>query len=249
MSNRKKASAQGDWEVTTERYIAFFDIMGFKDRVARLPHEEIYEMMLSIHNTRKRVQSTKWGGLKTPINKNVRSTFFSDSIVIYSKDASNESCESFLLTVSTMTHDFLSLSIPHKGAIAFGKMSVDFENSIVFGQPLIDAYLLQEELSLYCVVVHSSAEQEMDSQEDIPPFVLTYPCPFKQGTSNHLVITPLFLGVPPNEKEQFRKQQFLMFYGVKNLRFNTSGHLRKYIDNTEQYLKKGRDMLMEAFKS
>ena len=36
------SKVNNDLSITTERYIVFLDIMGFKDRVARTKHEELY---------------------------------------------------------------------------------------------------------------------------------------------------------------------------------------------------------------
>jgi hypothetical protein len=33
-------------------------------------------------------------------------------------------------------------------------MTLDYEKSIFFGQPLVDAFLLQDELKFYGIVVH-----------------------------------------------------------------------------------------------
>ena len=45
---KTKTLSKADWEITTDRYVAFIDIMGFKDMVARSTHDEIYQMMKEI---------------------------------------------------------------------------------------------------------------------------------------------------------------------------------------------------------
>lgn len=56
--------------------------------------------------------------------------------------------------------DLFISKIPFRGSIAYGEMTVDLENSIFFGQPLIDAYLLGEQLQSYGIACHASAEKK-----------------------------------------------------------------------------------------
>ena len=39
------SKVNNDLSITTERYIVFLDIMGFKDRVARTKHEDLLSML------------------------------------------------------------------------------------------------------------------------------------------------------------------------------------------------------------
>ena len=57
------------WEVTTERYVAFIDIMGFKNMVERSTHEQIYKMMISIDEDIKHNTSIEWTGIQQNLVK------------------------------------------------------------------------------------------------------------------------------------------------------------------------------------
>jgi hypothetical protein len=235
MINKKNQISPKDkegWEITSNRFVAYIDIMGFKDMVARIPHNRIYQMMKKINEKKKLNVNVKWG--KNP-DKLIRTTTYSDSIIIYSKDKSYDSLDSVMCTVSGLTSDLFMESIPHKGAIAFGVMTLDEDNSIFFGQPLIDAYLLQEELYFYGVILHSTVEHIIGTSiydhylESNDLFFENYLCPFKIGSSNHLAVTPMDI---------FSKDEYpFLIKSIQNMRFNTSGHLRKYIDNTEEFIK------------
>ena len=72
-------------------------------------------------------------------------------------------------------------------------MTLDTKNSIFFGQPLIDSYLLQDELCFYGIIGHASAEEAIMSQENIPPFISNYTCPLKNANCVHLTIMPLHI--------------------------------------------------------
>jgi hypothetical protein len=41
------ASKRAPWVETRDRFVAFLDVMGFKDRVYRDSHESIYDALLS----------------------------------------------------------------------------------------------------------------------------------------------------------------------------------------------------------
>lgn len=232
------------WKVTAERYVGYIDIMGFKDMVMRSSHEEVYEMMKKMEKNKKRQAETDWLGKgdESKIKPDlIKTTNYSDSIIIYSKDSSYDSLYYFLCVVAGITSDLFLEKIPHKGAFAFGTMTLDTDNSIFFGQPLIDAYLLQEELAFYGVVSHGTADREIESHDiNRLVFLKSYPCPFKSATTTHLTIYPLY-SHPSSSKqkfeEQLKKKQSNLLESINKLRYRTSGFLRKYIDNTDAYLK------------
>lgn len=220
-----------EWNPTCERFVGFIDIMGFKDMVARKSHEEIYKMMLKIVDLKNFSTNVNWSKRDTQL---VRSSMYSDSIMIYSKDASYESADSFLCTMSSIINALIVETVPFKGSIAFGKMTLDEENSIFFGQPLIDAYLLQEELNFYGLIIHSTAETELiKMKQKADMWLYHYLCPLKKGFSKHYTVAPMFAGdEDPEDKEDYND----LVKGFYKYRLHTSGHLRTYIDNTEKYL-------------
>src|SRR5688572_864192 len=105
-----KTTEKVEWPITTERYVAFIDIMGFKDMVARSTHDEIYQMMMTINESKSLNESVHWGGKEN--FDLVRTTTYSDSIMVYSKDNSYASLRSFSCAVSGLTHDLFIEKIP-----------------------------------------------------------------------------------------------------------------------------------------
>jgi hypothetical protein len=213
------------WPITIDRYVAFIDIMGFKDMVLRMKHSDLYKIMLAI-DTAKTINDVQVKG----IPKLVKTTTYSDSIMLYSKDGSDEAFDYLVSAVSGMMSDLFIAGIPHKGAIAFGTMTLDEGRSIYFGQPLIDAYLLQEELHFYGVVIHGTVEKKVDL---FLPFIEKYDCPLKNGKSKHFTVYPMYVD-KESEKDYPRLRKKILL-SLDKMRHNTSGHLRRYIDNTEAY--------------
>ncbi len=223
-----ETSPKSDWLITTNRYVAYFDVMGFKEMVLRTPHDEVYEMM---KNIRKTIEEKRQEMFDLSKERIIEITTYSDSIIVYSKDET--SLGAFIYTISALTGDLLSEGIPHKGAAAFGKMTVDTEKSIFFGQPLIDAYLLQEELAFYGVVAHGTLEQEITATKGLVLALTTnYPCQFKRGNAKHVVICPIWVSGIPTVKECVDQ----VCESVKRMRYKASGSVRSYIDNTESYI-------------
>lgn len=231
-NSKKKADERIPWETSTNRYVGFVDIMGFKDMLTRLSHNEVYELMKKVSKSVSVVQSVFSVDYEseTDFDINVKMMLYSDSIMIYTKDEQKHSLENLIASISTLSDSLFSDGIPHKGAIAFGKMTLDFDNSIFFGQPLVDAYLLQEELKFYGIAIHGTAEKNQDIFDD--ESIIEYNCQFKNGSAKHLTIAP---GVSLSEDFEEKTVDNLI-EKVNKLRVNTSGSLRKYIDNTIDYL-------------
>lgn len=225
---KQSATSKGTWKTTTKRYVGFIDIMGFKDRVSRSTHEEIYNMMLRLNKSKKSIEKIKWAGRSGLI----RTTTYSDSIMFYTKNDSVDSLFSLIAMLSAFSYDLFEETIPFKGAVAHGLMTLDDTNSIFFGQPLIDAFLLQEEIYFYGIVLHSSVEEKIDSMKGVKKknYTVNYLCPFKKSNAKHKTIFPMYI----DYKDLNVLQDILT--NLHKLRYNTSGYLRKYIDNTEAYL-------------
>lgn len=245
-NKKKEIDKVTSWEISTKRYVGIVDIMGFKDMLSRLSHNEVYELMKKTSKSVSSVQSVFSVDYESDANFDINVTMmlYSDSIMIYSRDDHQHSLENLIASISTLSESLFSDGIPHKGAIAFGQMTLDFDNSIFFGQPLVDAYLLQEELKFYGIAVHGSVEKNEDVFDD--ESIIEYNCPFKTGSAKHLTIAP---GVSLSE-EFDEKTIVALIEKVSELRKDTSGSLRKYIDNTLDYLNfvkaKGQQILKDG---
>ncbi len=145
-----------DWKPTNSRFVAFLDLLGFKDMVAKNTHEGILEKFRSL-SAFAQVHKRDFQA------HNVFATIFSDSIIIFSKDDSNEAAGDFIFFVRHLICRAIELRLGIKGGLAFGELTVDPLNQLYFGQPLIDAYQLEEELQCYGAVLHSTAEERLAS--------------------------------------------------------------------------------------
>lgn len=225
MPGRKKEN----WNVTDKRFVCFLDIMGFKDMVMRNSHSEIYQMLEDLAKKRNTLDTTKVARYGQDLMKTVS---FSDTIVIFTKTDSQECLELLTFAVSWLFAKAIEKEIPMKGALSCGDMSININQQIFFGQPLIDAYLLQEDVSFYGIVLHDSAEKKLNEfGEDLLGYERYHDCliPLKSGKIKHFILDWV-VGLNFEEEKEVAKSISLQL--MRKHREKTSGAPRKYIDNT-----------------
>lgn len=157
-----------------------------------------------------------------------RPVMFSDSIMIVTSGDTFYDAQKITIVSSHLIKECFANGIPIKGAISCGIMTADFEKSIYFGQPLIDAYLLQEELLLYGVILDNKTEAVLEKHNIQENFArwLTYKTPLKSGLVNHMLLNWHFKRA---EHEGSLKQ-------LKNFYKSVCGRPRIYIDNTINFI-------------
>lgn len=224
-----------------KRFVVFLDIMGFKDRVARSTPETLYSELTDFNrditdiiNSSKKVSLR---GLQKQSGEsdvalisnservnNILLAQFSDSIVLFSSDNSRNS----LLTISKVAGQIMRSAInrdkpiPLKGALAEGNITCDMPKQLFFGQALIDAYLLEENVQYYGIVVHHTAEKSvMDLADDIYRNTLV---PLKSGKISHFEL--VWYSEPLDEVK----------LGLDRIRLSVSDSPRKYVDNTNSII-------------
>lgn len=220
---------------TAERFVAFFDLMGFKDLVYRNTHDDVCKIMDFVCNVvhqlklwekkhlRKRDDQVK-GGIEAGV---VLPVVFSDSVVFISRANSIEDAKKAIYVSSFFLSEVLNACVPVKGALAYGMFTADFKKSNFFGKPLIDSYFLAHETHFYGAVLHHTFEKYLSEQsEEIPSIILKRkPVAMKSGSVMHSYIDWTFhlKGTNTTADELLEK-----FYK------EISGGTRMYVDNTRK---------------
>ena len=231
----KMPKKKSGWNNTCNRFVAFLDIMGFKEMVFRNSPNKLYETLKSFRNAIYDIEksartSVKMASAGRIIEKTtVKVIIFSDSIILVSNDDSAESANDILFSVSAILFKAAQQCIPMKGAIAYGNQTAAFKHSLHFGQPLIDAYELHNELLLYGAVLHNTMEKRLIELGMIEKCkgadIFEYPVPMKSGEIKHYLVSwDWFDG----KKEAV--ETVLAFYN------KVSGNPRKYVDNTLDFI-------------
>ena len=204
----------GDKEVNSIesaiRYVAYMDVMGFKDMVARNPHDVIGEKLQKLLLFISELINNKGS---------IFSSIFSDSIYFFTSDDKQTTLKALIEILSKVMKYALSVGLPMKGAIAKGEVSIDLVKNLTFGQPLIDAYLIEESIVLYGVVIHNSVESIV-REKTFQNYVLETKIPLKSGTASHYILRWW--------RNDLKESQQL----VRDIRLSVSDSPRRYIDNT-----------------
>lgn len=230
------------WENTCERYVAFLDIMGFKDMVFRESHEEVKKKLESLLRTKKFIEESRGRKIMHLLNKSTDNydavsfpsvafpVAFSDSIIIISWDDTDFSLAFLFAYTLLIFKKAIQEGIPMKGAIACGEMTANIEQSLFFGKPLIDAVEMQKELKLYGVVLHHTCEKRLRELVTINfeyNDIFKYKVPMKFGNVNHYIA---------DWTSQFEdKKEALKL--VNKLYLSVSGKPRLYVDNTLDFIR------------
>lgn len=203
------------------RFVAFLDIMGFKDLVGRNTHDFVLEKLTEISKLIERIRITnEKEEVKLKYNKAELIPFiFSDSIVIFTNNSTQESVKLLLYACSFILNNSIEIHLPLKGAVAYGEITIDKAKSIFFGQPLIDAYLLQDELKYYGLILHNSVDKCLyDEKFDLNTHLFRNITPTKSGQ------------IVYNNLKIYDKDTSLgNLYKLYN---HVSGAPRIYVDNT-----------------
>lgn len=225
-------SQQSNWELTSNRFVAFFDILGFKDLVMRSTHSQVLEKLAVLKETiinLGKIHSADFLKKQELEDDQTRSVTFSDSIIFFSKGDTKKDAFKILLDCYGILLRSLENGIAIKGAVSFGQVTVDFDNSLFFGQAIIDAYLLHEDLQMLTVVMDNHSEVKFNSYYDnteIIRLLSNYKANLKSGRITHSLLRP--------STEKDVKSRIAT---VNKLYDHTSGRPRIYIDNTLEFLR------------
>lgn len=230
-------------EVKNNRFVVFLDIMGFKDRVARNSADELYKELTDFNrdittiinsslivNRRQETKQEESSEAKLISNKdfedNILLAQFSDSIVLFSSDNSEKS----LQTITNVTVKIMQKAInrekpiPLKGALAEGQITCDMSKQLFFGQSLIDAYLLEENVQFYGIAVHHTAEGSVKAINS--EWYKNAKIPLKSGIIEHFMLV------------WWTREKESVSLGLDRLRLMVSDTPRKYVDNTRDLVNK-----------
>ncbi len=134
------------WLSSCKRFIAFFDILGFKYFVQNHDISEVQKYMNAILIHLKSIEK---------VSGEIKIIFCSDSIFILTPDDTSNSLEHFIVTITGFIASCIHNGIPLKGAISYGDICIEWNNekTIIFGNPVINAVNSHDNLKIIgCIV-------------------------------------------------------------------------------------------------
>ena len=223
-----------NWNVTQKRFVSFFDILGFKDMVFSHTHDQVLTKLTALKSTLSFLElASNSPGLKELKidDDQTRSVTFSDSIMFFSKSDTENDAIKIIYDSYALIRKATENDIPIKGAIAFGQITLNFNKSIFFGKPIIEAYLLHEELQLMTAILHHSFEAKLQNfNGDFWAFVRNsiiteYRVILKSARVSHTIMRP-----------HDTNYLWIQIQSLKKQLLTVSGRGRLYIDNTLDFL-------------
>lgn len=233
-----KTEKENTWDSAGNHYVLFMDIMGFKDRVTRTSHDKLYQILKDFVGRNDQLRPLlrdKDGG------ELARMSQFSDSIIVVSKDDTKQSLHRIAKAAVVLMHNALEVGLPIKGAIAKGRITFDKDKGIYFGLPIVDAYLLEEELKFYGVAFHHSAEKDAITLKEKPLAkpkkqqytpIEKYQIPLKSGKISHYCIS-YHKQVKDLSEGDYSNRIIELLHQIEQ---TVSGTPRIYIDNTISFV-------------
>lgn len=224
------------WQENEDHLVLFMDIMGFKDRVTRTRHNELLKTLTDFKDLNDRLKPL----LKDDTGELLRMVQFSDSIIIASMNSNKQSLNRIVKAAVVLMQNALESGLALKGAIAMGSLTFDAETGIYFGLPIVDAYLLEEELKFYGVAFHHSVEPLIENYIKNPPqrgrqplYAPIEACKLqlKTGQSSHYCVSYHKMSKVLAKADDSTRLSGL----VKNIGKTVSGAPRIYIDNTLKF--------------
>lgn len=146
------------------KYVAFLDILGFKEKLKELDHNGISEYISDFSS----VVYNEWENSEY---KKLQGYIVSDSFVINSTDASEESLEELLGLVKRICEqEFAKNGILLRGGIAKGdfdkleaKELSTLRKGLIVGQAYVDAYLLEGSAKLIGISLSKEVYEDVNN--------------------------------------------------------------------------------------
>ena len=232
------------WQIESNRFVAYIDILGFKELVLNNSFEYLINKFRILNNDNLLFSSPN---LFNKENELVcfHSIYFSDTIYIFSSNDSISSFRNFLLALYYYTNGLLFNNIPFTGAISHGSAYIDIDKNLFFGKPIIDSYILGEQVNYIGLVAHNSIDKYISSfnSSDVSDIVDNYlfqaKTPLKCGSITHNNLYWFnILDLEIREDLSIEMETKKSIKVIEDFFLTSSGSPRRYFDNTLDLMKK-----------
>ena len=145
-----------------EHFVAFMDILGFKELITHETCETIYQVFDEIHN--RSHANLNFNGVQIKAYADIYHRILSDSVIVFIETAIEDSFAALLDVCTRLQTSLANRENPIllRGGIAKGTLY--YENDIIFGQGLTNAYLLESKLAKYPRIIFTGDTMEAGRQ-------------------------------------------------------------------------------------
>lgn len=145
-----------------EHFVAFMDILGFKELISHETCESIFQVFHEIHN--RSHASLNFNGVQIEAYEKIQHRILSDSVILFVESEVEDSFAALLNVCTRLQVSLIERENPIllRGGISIG--SLYYENDIIYGQGLTEAYLLESKLAKYPRIVFTGNTLEKGRQ-------------------------------------------------------------------------------------
>ena len=204
--------------------------MGFKERVLTTEHNKLRQSLIDFKKSFDRKMKPLLTG------DYLRYVQFSDSIIIVANGTDSKMFNIITKAAICLMHGAMSHGFPIKGVLSKGMFTFDEPNELYFGRPLVDAYLLHEEIYYYGIVVHHSVEKLVKTNSFLDLPYCKDQIPLKKGKTAHYHLSWQYFNADFSTGAKSSKAE----KWLTEIEETVSGSPRIYIDNTRDVIKNDR---------
>lgn len=141
-----------------EHFVAFLDILGFKNLIVNSNCNDIYSIFDEIHS--KSNASLNFNGVQIQAYDHIKYKILSDSIIIFIDTQIPDSFSALLDVCSRLQRSLIHRDDPIllRGGISKGLLY--YEDDVIYGEGLTNAYLLENNLAKYPRIVFTGETLE-----------------------------------------------------------------------------------------
>jgi hypothetical protein len=137
----------------TTRWLAYFDLLGTRDRTKYDRHAEVFKVY------RQALAKAEQLGKRIPMAKPV---WFSDTFVFYTEGEETSQLGFLSLLAQEFAYYLIRSKIPVRGAIAHGLVYADHNAGVIFGDALGEAYEFAESQDWLGLILCPSAARHIN---------------------------------------------------------------------------------------
>lgn len=176
------------------RFVAHIDILGMSTIVEK-DADEAWRMLSDLVGVRDRVGNYEIEFLESNervlVSEAIRTVTFSDTIILFSKGASDTELRAMVILATEFLHKAMCLCVPVRVGLALGTFFFDIDQSMYAGPALIEAYRVGESAQWVGISLAKSLEDNAkrlglkSGQNDV---IVEWQLPVKGGTEQRFVV-------------------------------------------------------------
>ena len=231
------------------RYVAFFDILGFKEAIEKDLDEAwgaLEDLRVSMQETLNLFIKTPNGVILTRNTERTAATNFSDSILVFSLEDNSNDLHSILISSTALFAKSLERCVLLRGGISYGSFYFNLEKNLFCGVPMIRAYEIAESAQWSGIIIDDNvAEHYLKNpiKSDGKLTLIKYPVSVKEKNTIRkkelwvlnwpLVCKNNFKADPPISAELYSKAFESLF---KSSYKDWPKNIQAYYDNTVEFV-------------